>query len=158
MRYLFTELGYKVSGGAGDLAYCGVDITADYTVNGSINWSAVPAGTVVFLDTAPGGGIDHVGLWTGHSLLHASGGNPWSNGSYDTYYTSNKIAFRPYKNHGKNGKMVKEDYLDAIPADLEAQYQKTIKGNTQDYKVLNVSNWWVDKVVQINDFSSCKNS
>jgi hypothetical protein len=43
-------------------------------INGDIDWTKVPMGSVIGFDWEHDGDIDHVGIWTGDSLLHARGG------------------------------------------------------------------------------------
>lgn len=93
--YVFTQSGYDLKCRDTAASYSrnyGTNIMKKcLDENGKIDWSKVPVGSVIGLDWDGDGYANHVGLWTGNSLLHARGG--------------------PDKQYAKNGYMVYEYFL-----------------------------------------------
>lgn len=93
--YVFTQSGYDLKCRDTAASYSrnyGTNIMKKcLDKNGKIDWSKVPVGSVIGLDWDGDGYANHVGLWTGKSLIHARGG--------------------PDKQYAKNGYMVYEYFL-----------------------------------------------
>jgi hypothetical protein len=78
VHYVFSHCGYDIGqrSGANSLVKNNgksiIKLCLDK--NGNIDWNKVPIGSVICFDWGSDKRIDHVGIWTGKSLLHASGG------------------------------------------------------------------------------------
>ena len=91
--YVFSNSGYDLHGhrdGASNYSRrYGKDIMDKcLDMNGDIDWDKVPMGSVIGFDWDGDGYADHVGIWSGDSLIHARGG--------------------PTKQYARNGYMVCE--------------------------------------------------
>ena len=148
-----SSTGWEALGAAG-YANIGEDVTNDYMAGGAIDWYSVPAGTLVFFDW-DGGGIDHVGIWSGEeSLVHASGGNPYAEdeNGYMKDESGNYIVDAPEKNHAPNDCMIKEYFMGAVPADAyNSPY--AIENGYNPLRANMFGDYYKSKVVALVDIS-----
>lgn len=112
--YVFSSLGYDVGQRTTAAMYnkhIGESMTDQYKdENGKINWEIVPIGSVICFDWDHNGKADHIGLWTGESLLHASGSKT--------------------RQYAKNGNMVREDFIgegDGMPTSRDNAFDEGVQ-------------------------------